>query len=351
MRRARYAPHAGGRDGAAASRSTRCRSTAATISISRCSCRASRAPYTRTTERFAETSAVPGTGISVAGQRNLGNTFIVDGLSANDDAADLAGTYFAEEVIREFQVITSGGIAEFGRASAGTSTSSRSRATNAAARPRLWLLPRRRARRAQCAGARAKDPLRAGAVRASAVGGPRARATARSGSATSSARDQDKHRLRHDRAGERRRVNRALDARRLSAARGSAPASSRPATTRPTCSAASTIAVSDATGSSRALQPLRRRQRQRAQRRRPERREPRHAARQHRPDRRRSTCSTSLGRRLVNELRAQSRAAASARRPTTRSARRSTISGVASFGTSTLSPTRRDLDVFELPTR
>jgi hypothetical protein len=73
----------------------------------------------RTTERFAETSAVPGTGISVAGQRNLNNTFIVDGLSANDDAAGLAGTYFGEEVIREFAVVTSGGIAEFGRASAG----------------------------------------------------------------------------------------------------------------------------------------------------------------------------------------------------------------------------------------
>jgi hypothetical protein len=70
-------------------------------------------------ERFAETSAVPGTGISVAGQRNLNNGFIVDGLSANDDAADLAGTFFSQEVIREFQVITSGGIAEFGRASGG----------------------------------------------------------------------------------------------------------------------------------------------------------------------------------------------------------------------------------------
>jgi Carboxypeptidase regulatory-like domain len=73
----------------------------------------------RNTERFAETSAVPGTGISVAGQRNLNNSFIVDGLSANDDAAGLAGTYFAEAVIREFQVVTSGGIAEFGRSSAG----------------------------------------------------------------------------------------------------------------------------------------------------------------------------------------------------------------------------------------
>jgi hypothetical protein len=74
---------------------------------------------TGSNQRFAETSAVPGTGISVAGQRNLNNGFIVDGLSANDDAADLAGTFFSQDVIREFQVVTSGGIAEFGRASGG----------------------------------------------------------------------------------------------------------------------------------------------------------------------------------------------------------------------------------------
>jgi len=40
---------------------------------------------------FPETSAVPGQGISVASQRNLSNSFIVDGLSANDDAAGLSG--------------------------------------------------------------------------------------------------------------------------------------------------------------------------------------------------------------------------------------------------------------------
>lgn len=74
---------------------------------------------TGSVQRFAETSAVPGTGISVAGQRNLNNSFIVDGLSANDDAADLAGAFYSQEVIREFQVVTSGGIAEFSRASSG----------------------------------------------------------------------------------------------------------------------------------------------------------------------------------------------------------------------------------------
>jgi Carboxypeptidase regulatory-like domain/TonB dependent receptor len=73
----------------------------------------------RNTERFAETSAVPGTGLSVLGQRNIGNTFVVDGVSGNDDAADLAGTYLSQEVVREFQVITNGASAEFGRATSG----------------------------------------------------------------------------------------------------------------------------------------------------------------------------------------------------------------------------------------
>src|ERR1051325_766344 len=70
-------------------------------------------------QRFAETSAVPGTGISVSSQRNLNNSFLVDGLSSNDDAAELAGTFYSQEVIREFQVIRSAGTAEFGRASGG----------------------------------------------------------------------------------------------------------------------------------------------------------------------------------------------------------------------------------------
>ena len=70
-------------------------------------------------QRFAETSAVPGTGISVSSQRNLANSFVVDGLSANDDAAELAGTFFSQEVIREFSVVRSGGVAEFGRGSGG----------------------------------------------------------------------------------------------------------------------------------------------------------------------------------------------------------------------------------------
>ena len=44
-------------------------------------------PNIDSTQLFAETSAVPGVGLSVGSQRNLSNNFIVDGLSANDDAA------------------------------------------------------------------------------------------------------------------------------------------------------------------------------------------------------------------------------------------------------------------------
>ena len=105
----------------------------------------------RTNDRFAETSAVPGTGISVAGQRNLNNDFIVDGLSANDDAADLAGVYLSQEVVREFEVVTSGGAAEFGRASSGTISVVTQSGTNRR-RPRLRVLPQRRVRCAESAG-------------------------------------------------------------------------------------------------------------------------------------------------------------------------------------------------------
>ncbi|HEV7646425.1 MAG TPA: TonB-dependent receptor [Pyrinomonadaceae bacterium] len=74
---------------------------------------------TGSVQRFAETSAVPGTGISIAGQRNLNVSFIVDGSSANDDSVELAGTYYSQEVIREFQVVSNGAVAQFGRASSG----------------------------------------------------------------------------------------------------------------------------------------------------------------------------------------------------------------------------------------
>ncbi|MEO8598160.1 MAG: carboxypeptidase regulatory-like domain-containing protein [Candidatus Solibacter sp.] len=74
---------------------------------------------TASNQLFAETSAVPGQGISVGSQRNFSNNFIVDGLSANDDAAGLSGIFFGLDVVQEFQVVTSGGQAELGRALGG----------------------------------------------------------------------------------------------------------------------------------------------------------------------------------------------------------------------------------------
>src|SRR5688500_6028526 len=74
---------------------------------------------TGSTQLFAETSAVPGQGLSVGSQRNFSNNFIVDGLSANDDAAGLSGIPYAVDAVDQFQVVTSGGQAELGRALGG----------------------------------------------------------------------------------------------------------------------------------------------------------------------------------------------------------------------------------------
>ncbi len=74
---------------------------------------------TGSTQLFAETSAVPGGSLSVGSQRNLSNSFIVDGLSANDDAAGLSGIPFGVDAVEQLQVVTSGGQAELGRALGG----------------------------------------------------------------------------------------------------------------------------------------------------------------------------------------------------------------------------------------
>ena len=74
---------------------------------------------TGSTQLFAETSAVPGQGLSIGSQRNLSNNFIVDGLSANDDAAGFSGIPYGVDAVDQFQVVTSGGQAELGRSLGG----------------------------------------------------------------------------------------------------------------------------------------------------------------------------------------------------------------------------------------
>ena len=74
---------------------------------------------TAANQLFAETSAIPGQGISIGSQRNFSNSFIIDGVSANDDAAGVAGTFIGLDTVQEFQVVTSGGQAELGRALGG----------------------------------------------------------------------------------------------------------------------------------------------------------------------------------------------------------------------------------------
>ncbi len=62
---------------------------------------------------------MPGVGLSVGSQRNFSNSFIVDGLSDNDDAAGLSGITYSVDAVDQFQVVTSGGQAELGRALGG----------------------------------------------------------------------------------------------------------------------------------------------------------------------------------------------------------------------------------------
>ena len=71
------------------------------------------------TQQFSETSAAPGAGLSVSSQRNFSNNFVVDGLSANDDAAGLSGMPYGVDALEQLQVVTSGGQAELGRALGG----------------------------------------------------------------------------------------------------------------------------------------------------------------------------------------------------------------------------------------
>ena len=71
------------------------------------------------TQLFPETSAVPGVSLSIGSQRNLSNNFIVDGMSANDDAAALSGITYGLDAVEQFQVVTSGAQAELGRALGG----------------------------------------------------------------------------------------------------------------------------------------------------------------------------------------------------------------------------------------
>ena len=96
---------------------------------------------TNSTQLFAETSGVPGQGISIASQRNFSNSYIVDGLSANDDAAGLSGIPFGVDAIEQFQVVTSGGQAELGRALSGYVSVVTKSGTNINARHHVRLLP------------------------------------------------------------------------------------------------------------------------------------------------------------------------------------------------------------------
>ena len=91
----------------------------ATSSTSRCSRPAWRRPTSTARSSSPRRRRCRASGLSVGSQRNLSNSFIVDGLSANDDAAGLSGMPYGVDAVEQFQVVTSGGQAELGRALGG----------------------------------------------------------------------------------------------------------------------------------------------------------------------------------------------------------------------------------------
>ncbi len=103
------------------------------------------------TQLFPETSAVPGMTLSVGSQRNLSNNFVVDGLSANDDAAGLSGITYGVDAIEQFQVITSGAQAELGPRARRLCQRGHQERHQQPARHGLRFLPRRPPERPQCA--------------------------------------------------------------------------------------------------------------------------------------------------------------------------------------------------------
>ena len=185
------------------------------------------------TQLFPETSAVPGITLSVGSQRNLSNNFVVDGLSANDDAAGLSGITYGVDAIEQFQVITSGAQAELGRALGGYVNVVTKSGTNTL-RGTVYDFFRDdqlNARQRAVGHDAADEPV---AVRRQRRRADRAR-TARSTSATSSGAMLDQTGLTTISDPNVAVINARLRGHRLSAARRSRPASIRIRSTPPTC--------------------------------------------------------------------------------------------------------------------
>ena len=184
----------------------------------------------------------------------------------------------AEEVIREFQVVTSGGTAEFGRASAGVINIVTQSGTN---QPRGARATGSSA--TMCSTRRIRWPRQEDPLSQSQYGADLWRAD-RAGPDVL-VRQRRAHRPEHDRRHHRDAGQTSTRSTPCSTGRDPRPADWPPATShrlraRPTCSCASIMSCRGASRLAAPLQLLRRRERERPQRRRPERGQPRHAARQ-----------------------------------------------------------------------
>ena len=72
-----------------------------------------------TTDRTPQQGASATSGLSFTGQRARSNNIMVDGLDNNDQVVGAVRSTFSQEAVREFQVLTNGYSAEFGKATGG----------------------------------------------------------------------------------------------------------------------------------------------------------------------------------------------------------------------------------------
>ena len=225
-----------------------------------------------------------GPGLSVGSQRNFSNSFIVDGLSANDDAAGLSGIPFGVDAVDQFQVVTSGGQAEFGRALGGYVNVVTKSGTNTLHGDFYDFLRDDQLQRRQPAVGR--DAADAPAAVRRSASAARSCATARSSSPTSSSATSIRSGLTTISRGERGRRSTRSSRRSAIPARPSRPASIRIRSTARTCLGEDRSPGERQRPAQRPLQPVSRHVRQLARRRRVQRAQRVGRARQHRSDRR-----------------------------------------------------------------
>ena len=94
-------------------------------------------------DRTPQQGASRTSGVVLSGQRARSNNVTVDGLDNNDETVGSIRAMFSQDAVQEFQVLTNGFSAEFGKAAGGVVNVVTRSGTNTTSGTALRLLPRR----------------------------------------------------------------------------------------------------------------------------------------------------------------------------------------------------------------